>query len=209
MTPRWLAWFALTAIAACLLPWVVNPGAGLSLNAVDLAEWTSLSPAVQAQTPALWTSFLLRTPLWVTTLLAVLAARGRALGWVTLLIVALSAAQLPPIEFFGALDNANYRQQFLMAVLTAGGGLLAVTFSRRINPLIGGALVAVIGLVAVMAGASGAAAAMQAFGLPAPAGPGLLVYGAALAFIAVAAAAGIKKRRATTPPSESIQAGSD
>ncbi len=207
---RWLVWWAVVALVACLLPWVVNPGAGLSLNAVDLAEWASLSPAVQAQTPGLWTSFLLRTPLAVIALLAGLAARGPARGWAMIAIMLLSAAQLPPVEFLGALDNTNYRQQILMAVLSAGAGLSALALATRIDVQIGGAVVAALGLAAAVAGGSGAADAMRIFGLTPSSGSGLLLYGATLTLMAAAGlGAGIKKRRAMTPPSESIQAGSD
>ena len=42
---RWR--FLLLALIAYSLPWVVGPGAALTLNAYDLAEWTSLHPAVR------------------------------------------------------------------------------------------------------------------------------------------------------------------
>ena len=200
---RWLWLTAALALAACLLPWVTNPAAGLSLNPTDLAEWTTLAPAVQAQTPPLFTSFLLRTPLLIVALLVAFAA-GRKNGWATLLILLLAAAQLPPFEFLKDSGNSNYRQQLMMAVLTAGLGLGALYGLPRRFVLTGAGITAALGLLAALAGVTSALHEMQAFALAAQAGPGLLLYGAAmLATVALALVAGIKKRRVEAPPGTS------
>jgi hypothetical protein len=201
---RPMLWLAALALLACALPWVSNPGAGLSLNPVDLAEWTSLHPAIQAQSPPLLTTFLLRTPLLVVAALIGLSV-GRAARWpAALAIAALAVAQLPPFEFVRDLESANYRQQALMAALTLAGGWLALFGIQRDRGGIIGAVVALAGLIAAVFGAAGALGAMRDFGLPAQPGPGLLVYSAALIGVALLplVPSGIKKRRALTPPSE-------
>jgi hypothetical protein len=203
---RPVLWLAALALLACALPWVSNPGAGLSLNPVDLAEWTSLHPAIQAQSPPLLTTFLLRTPLLVIAALLGLSS-GRGAHWrIALIVVVLALAQMPPFEFVRDLESANYRQQVLMAALTLSAGLLALFAVRPGGAAPSGALLALAGLAAVVLGAAGALAAMRDFGLPAQPGPGLFVYGAALVSAALLplAATGIKKRRAFTPPSERL-----
>jgi hypothetical protein len=74
---RWLFAAGLLFLAAGLLPWVQVSGAGLNLNPVDLAEWTSLAPAIQSQSPPLLTTALLRTFLVVATLLLALGCGTR------------------------------------------------------------------------------------------------------------------------------------
>ena len=200
---RWLWLTAALALAACLLPWVTNPAAGLSLNPADLAEWTTLAPAVQAQNPPLFTAFLLRTPLLVVTLLVAFAA-GRKHGWAAILILLLAAAQLPPFEFLKDSGNSNYRQQLMMAVLTAGLGLGALYGLPRRFVMTGAGIAAALGLLAALAGVTSAVREMQAFALGAQAGPGLLLYGGAmLAIVALAAYTEIKKRRGEAPPGTS------
>lgn len=196
---RWLWLAAAAALASCLLPWLVNPAAGLSLNPVDLAEWTSLTPAVQAQTPPLFTTFVLRTPLLVVALLAGLAA-NRHRGWAALFILLLAVAQLPPFEFLKDAGNSNYRQQLLMAVLTGGLGLIVLFRLPRRFTLAGAGITAGFGLMAALLGVASALREMQAFALPVQIGPGIVLYCAALVgVLVVTVATGIKKRRVTAP----------
>ena len=204
---RWIWLLVGLVLTSCLLPWVVNPGAGLSLNAVDWAEWTSLAPAVQAQAPALLTPFLLRTPLLIAAVLVGLAA-DRHRGWAALLIALLAAAQLPPFEFLADTGNANYQQQALLAAWTLGlGWLVLFALPRRSIP-VGLAVTALAGLAAALAGVVSAFDAMRAYGLDARIGPGAVLYGGALAFaLGLAVSTGIKKRRGITPPLHAEQAG--
>jgi len=196
---RWLWLTAALALTACLLPWVSNSAAGLSFNPTDLAEWTSLAPAVQAQTPPLFTTFLLRTPLLIVALLVALAA-GRKHGWAALLILVLAAAQLPPFEFLKDSGNSNYRQQVLMAALTGVLGLLVLFRLPERHALASAGIVAAAGLLAALVGVAGALREMQTFGLAAQIGPGLLLYIAAmLSTMALTLLAGIKKRRGKAP----------
>ncbi|MFN8380227.1 MAG: hypothetical protein U0452_16325 [Anaerolineae bacterium] len=200
---RWLWLIAAVAMASCLMPWLTNPAAGLSLNPDDLAEWTSLAPSVLAQTPPLFTTFLLRTPLLIVALFIGLAATRHRV-WVTLLILVLAAAQLPPFEFLKDSGNSNYRQQLLMAVLTAGLGMAVLFGIPRRFALTGAAIVSILGLAAALVGTMSALRDMQAFALPVHIGPGVVLYSVALiSMIAWAATTGIKKRRVHAPLSQS------
>lgn len=133
-----LAWFLVVAILiAYVLPWIVNPGVGLTLNAYDLAEWASLAPGARSSPPALFATLLLRLPLvWVAFLTASLPAKKL---WINVvLILTLSIALLPPFEFFrNASDDPNYRQQFALAGITVIGGMLILSFiPPRIRPIL-------------------------------------------------------------------------
>lgn len=106
------------AIISCLLPWAVGPSAGLTFNARDLAEWASLTPAVQNETPPLFTALMLRLPLACAGMLLVWALEGRQRYWGILVALILSIALLPPFEFVRELGNPNYQQQAGLALVT-------------------------------------------------------------------------------------------
>ncbi|MBI5669841.1 MAG: hypothetical protein HZC41_17735 [Chloroflexi bacterium] len=116
----------LLALVCYLLPWVVTPAAGLTMGAVDLAEWASLHPAVRAAPPPLLTSFLLRLP--PVLLALVIASRPAIRRWLCALVVLLIAvALLPPLEFLTQYqDDLNYRQQFALALLALSGGTVGL-----------------------------------------------------------------------------------
>lgn len=204
---RWIWLMAGLVLVSCLLPWVTLPGAGLSLNPTDLAEWTSLAPAVRAQTPALLTTFLLRTPLVIAALLVALAADQRR-AWAALLIALLAVAQLPPFEFLADSGNSNYQQQALMAAWTFGlGWLFLFALPRRRVPETM-AVTALAGLLCAITGVAGALGEMRAFGLSPQVGVGAILYSGTLAVAFLAGiASGIKKRRTETPPLRANQAG--
>src|SRR5438552_17266089 len=62
---NWLLRFPwlLAALVAYYLSWINNQAAALSANAYDLAEWTSLHPAVRGAIIPLLAPFLLRAVL--------------------------------------------------------------------------------------------------------------------------------------------------
>ncbi len=139
-------------LAGYLLPWTVAPTAPLTLNAYDLAEWTTLHPN-QRGTPLI-APLLLRSQLPIIAMLTALFACGRRIKPMAALMIALLAlAQLPPLEFVTiSRHDSNYQQQFLLAAisLVAGLGLLARKPSR---PLVLAALgLAIIGLMTSLAG---------------------------------------------------------
>jgi len=114
------------ALVAYHLAWYTHATAGFTTNAFDLAEWTSLHPAVRSSSPPLLTSFLLRLPLVGLVAAALLAANGLAdtrVRWIARVVMALPLLRLvPPKDFFTtASADPNYRQ---VALLVALGGAL-------------------------------------------------------------------------------------
>jgi len=140
------------ALLGYVLPWAVTSSAPMTLNAYDLAEWTSLHPAQRHTEPPLLVPLLLRAQLVILTLTLALAASGR---WITALVVLLLAlAQLPPFEYVYDVANLNYRQQFGLALFSLSAGLVAARYGylRLLRFLLIG--LPILGLVAVYAGVS-------------------------------------------------------
>ena len=54
-------------LAGYVLPWIVAPSAALTLNAYDLAEWTSLHPLQRQTSPPLLAPLELRLQLVIFT----------------------------------------------------------------------------------------------------------------------------------------------
>ena len=174
--PRFYLWIVL-ALLAYSLPWVANPGASLSPGAYDLAEWTSLHPAVRSGTLALMTPLLLRLQLvLLAVIVAVHAPRPRlSLRWLihALFVVLMAIASLPPLEFFlGAGHDPNFQQQFALALVTLiSGGLGLGGVFRRTQPW----LTMVLALAGVLSSGIGLIRAvefMQGYRLPAHPGIG-------------------------------------
>ena len=131
---RW-PWLVL-ALAAYYLPWVYHRAAALTFNANDLAEWTSLAPVVRDAGIPFLVPFLLRMVLAFLALLFALSATcaHKPIGrWgFALLAILLAITLLPPPEFFrGAWNDANYRQQFGIALATTLGLIAVVVLQRR------------------------------------------------------------------------------
>lgn len=176
----------LAALAAFYLPWVDHVSAGFTMNAFDLAEWSSLHPAVRFSTPPMLTSFLLRAPQVAVAIGLALAAgvlrdpRWRAVGWAAALLIALR--YMPPVEFWqSARGDPNYRQ---MALLT-GIGVLAVGGAALLSRLrarwlaVAAALVVIGGAVAGWAGLSRAGVLLDNFEIATRTGSGPLLYAGA------------------------------
>lgn len=102
-----------------LLPVVTHETAGFTMNAFDLAEWSSLHPSVRSSSPPMLTSFLLRLPLVCLVVGLALAANGireaRSRWLIRVLALALILRLIPPTDFFsGASADPNYRQMALL-----------------------------------------------------------------------------------------------
>ena len=111
-------------LAGLLLPWLVAPNAAMTLNAYDLAEWTSLHPAQAGTSPPLLVPLMLRwQALLLCALVGAIAETPRARRVAALLVCLLAVAQLPPVEFAKDLGNLNYRQQFGLALASLLLGL--------------------------------------------------------------------------------------
>lgn len=163
------------------LPWFTHKTAGFTMNAFDLAEWSSLHPAVRSEAPPLLTSFLLRAP--QVALVAALAVASSRLDdvryrWMVRLMAALLALRLvPPTDFFtGTTADPNYRQ---MAWMTALGLILAaavVPLHRIVRRWHDGLLAAVLlgGILAGWWGLSRAYTLLDNFEIDVQTGPGIL-----------------------------------
>lgn len=179
----WL-WLAVGLITY-LLPWVVNPGTGLTFGGYDLAEWTSLHPSVRAG--GLTTTLLLRLSPVVLLVLFVLALRTQrftAMWWAAFITITLGAiAMLPPLEFFTIFrDDPNYQQQMLLSVITLVGGFIAI------SGLLGHVswyLVIVLGIIGIVVSGIGLTQSQRLmidFSLPSQ--PGMGSFGMILTFLA-------------------------
>jgi len=155
----WIIVCVVAGVVCYLLPWTDHSTAGFTMNGFDLAEWSSLHPAVRSSSPAMLTSFLLRAPL--VALAAVLALGAQALPHARLRwLVWCGAAGLvlrmiPPAEFFtGETGDPNYRQLLLLSVV--GFGLVAAAIPLRALPDgVRRGWVAVLWVAGTAAGAAG------------------------------------------------------
>jgi hypothetical protein len=155
--------------ALYLLPWLVNPAVSLTPNGYELAEWTSLHPAVRGAEPPLLTSLLLRLPLVCLALVVAFTTRRGILPLIVVLGVV--AALLPP-ELIQATDNPNSRQQGALALITLVGGLLGLSgVLRRFRRWVA-VSAALVGALASSFGLLQSAELMRGFSLPAHAGIG-------------------------------------
>ena len=157
-----------------LLPWMAHSSAALTVNAYDLAEWTSIHPAVRADS-LLLTPLLLRLPL--VCIAWYLALSGRS--WLHIgLIALLAAALLPPLEFLGgASGDPNYRQQFVLALLALVIGLFLIAFTpQRSRPTLS-AVALSIGLASGVWGLARALPLLSSFHMHVAPGAGALAFG--------------------------------
>lgn len=145
----------LLGLLGYVLPWAVATSAPTTLNAFDLAEWTSLYPAQRHTSPPLLAPLLLRAQLVILTLtFGLIASRWpwRAISAIAVLILAL--AQLPPFEYVYDIANLNYKQQFFLALASLIGGLVAIGLGRRRFARILLIALPVMGMVTTSAGVS-------------------------------------------------------
>lgn len=185
---------AVLLLLAYVSPWVYSPVASLSPGAYDLAEWTSLHPAVRASWPPLLTTLLLRLPLACSAILLAFTpvrsawARASVLALLGLLVL----AQLPPVEFFlsdGVRADRNYQQQFALAVLTLVGGGIALILPprpRRWQAYVV-AWLALVGGIAALVGLLRGLALLRAYALPVQMGAGGVIFAILLGGVALLA----------------------
>ena len=169
---RWLVLgLAALLLVAYTLPWLKTTDAAITFGGYDLAEWVSLHPQVRGGNPPLLPTLLLRLPLTcVALLLALLPARMRP-SWIDVLrvmaVCLLSAAQLPPLEFFTiSQGDINYQQQVALALVSLFGGAIGLFAPLgRFRP-IAAALTALIGAAACILGLMEAARLVGSFRVP-------------------------------------------
>lgn len=163
-------------LALYLLPWSSHRSTSLTLQAYDLAEWTSLHPEVHnGQMPLLVTA-LLRFPLvCLGGLLALNPLQDkRWLGGLITVVFAL--ALLPPASFINQLDNSNYAQQFSLSItVLLLGSLMQIPAIASHRELITPLIIALMAGVA-LAGGLQALLLLQGFQLNVQAGIGWLLF---------------------------------
>jgi hypothetical protein len=171
--------FALVALIAYSLPWIINRSAGLSFNGYDLAEWASLNLGTRATNPPMIPSLLLRMQLTLLALLIAINAGKPLTSWLWWLCgiftAALTIAQIPPFEFFTIhRADPNYGQQFMLTIITFIGSLIGLSglFSRWRIPI--SIIIALIGIVSSIAGYLQTQDLMRAFNLSSAIGIGVI-----------------------------------
>ena len=191
----------LLALVAYCLPWLLNPGVSLTYGVYDLAEWTSLHPAVRANSPPLLLTFALRLPLICLTVMVAYSHIHIAIRAIFVLVI--TAALLPPLEFFTqAPGDPNYQQQFALALVALiVGGIGLSGFLSRWNAIIRMAG-AVVGTITAIWGLAQAYALMTDYQLPVRLGAGGILF---IAICLILAATQIKETRRPKPPRRIIQ----
>lgn len=182
------------------LPWFTHSTAGFTMNGFDLAEWSSLHPAVRST--SLLTSFLLRAPLLaVIAALALVANRlsDPRIRWVLRALAVLIALRfVPPVDFFRtARADPNYRQMALLVVLS-GAALLGALLLHRVPGRWQMVLVAALLLAGTGAGWWGLSRTkllLDNFEIAVKVGPGFVGYAALAVGMAVGAGIGWLKEK--------------
>ena len=180
-------------LIAYMMPWIDGPSSGMTLNAYDLAEWTSLYPPQRATSPPLLAPLLLRMQLLLMSVMFGLLASGRASVAISATaILLLAAAQLPPVEILDDPGNLNYRQQLFLAgaSLIAGWACVPLKRQRFINLMLIG--LALIAAGTAIIGQREAASVYAELEQAASSGFGLWLL--VLANVAIAALAGLSLR---------------
>lgn len=186
----------LLALLAYLLPWVTAPNSAMTLNAYDLAEWTSLHPWQQQAMPPLIVPLLLRAQLAILALFAMLwSCSRRQRFFASLFVVLLALSQLPPLEFLNNMNDPNYRQLLFLAlatiVLSTGLGLVLPARFRTAVMI----FLATVGIVTSLVGQSQAIALYRATLEQGEAGGGLWLTIAAYAAIILTGLRSLRPRR--------------
>lgn len=115
-------------ILAFLLPWSSHSSAGLTLNAYDLANWSTRHADEFRGLLVMFTSFLIRGQLLILT--AIVARITLKIRWLFCLILII--ALLPPLDgFLRDPGNPNYRQLALLAIATALVSIIGSRMNRR------------------------------------------------------------------------------
>lgn len=131
--PNWLTYAILLTASVYTLPWLHNPGAALTGNAYELAEWATLHPPLLDGVSPLTTALLLRLPLVLLACFAAYDFSNKPSLFRLTILIALLIASLPPVEFLSDRSNENYFQQFaLTTAAVVGSGIIMIL--HRIRP---------------------------------------------------------------------------
>ncbi|MBK8135444.1 MAG: hypothetical protein KA401_03660 [Anaerolineae bacterium] len=186
-----VAAFLIIAVSSYCAPWVHGSGASTSLTGYDLAEWTSLVPGVRYGERPMVLPGLLRAHLLFLAALVALAPtrRGSVYWWAAgAAALILSAAQLPPFEYFLERSwqvDVNYGQQVTLALLTVVDAAVCWILPRGGGRRIAVLLFVTLGLIAAYSGTAQALQMVASFSVPATIGIGVVGYCAALTGLGV------------------------
>ena len=159
-------------------PWILAPAGSMTLNAFDLAEWTSLHPAQRATSPPMLTPLMLRMQLLIlSVMLGASATAGRLKAGATILILALTAAQLPPLDIVYDFNNLNYRQQLVLAGVSLIASYALLAFNPQRIAILASVALPLIGMVTAVLGLGQALELYHHFKLEAVPGAGLWILG--------------------------------
>lgn len=185
--------FLIIALVGCFIPWIVVPVGGLQMGAYDLAEWSSLVPAVRQAAPFMWPALALRLPLAFVGVLFSLYTAQNHRGWAVTIAIVTAIALLPPLEFFTIYrDDANYRQQFIIAVGTLIIGIMGIGLRDQNKQMTLIVIVCLLGCIASVVGLGQAYTLMGSFSLHPTLGLG---GGMTILGLAIIAAVVIKQSR--------------
>lgn len=123
-------------LLAYITPFLFIANNNPSLTFYDLAEWTTLLPGERSSFPPLTIAFALRLNILLLVLyLASVYHPTLLLHKVVLYgaIVSLVIAQLPPLEILQTLQDTNYQQQLLFAIVSTAILLLKIQLPRLFN----------------------------------------------------------------------------
>jgi hypothetical protein len=177
----WIAEGLALGLICYYLPWYTHETAGFTTHAFDLAEWSSIHPAVRAESPAMLTSFLLRAPQLALIVALALAANKLSdvrARWILRGIALLLVLRfVPPSDFFSnARDDPNYRQMALLTGLGFALTLAAIPLERAPERWQDGAVAVLLlaGVVAGWMGLSRAGILLDNFEIDVSVGPGII-----------------------------------
>lgn len=132
------------SLGAYHLPWTVHPTAAFTVNAFDLAEFSTLHPIVQNESPALLTSQLLRMPIiFIGVMMALTATQLQAekARWIWRAIALLVVLRLnPPVVFYpyggGSLNDQQLGNMMLQGLVAVMVVIVIGYWLRSIYPLL-------------------------------------------------------------------------
>lgn len=130
---HFLRFSVILLLIAYIMPWLIHSTQTLTLNAFDLAEWTTLHPSSRSASLPLLESFLLRFQIIIILWLMISTiTHERVISFTNFLkvamIVIVSISLLPPIDQITNISDLNYRQQIALALLSLLGAI-AISFS--------------------------------------------------------------------------------
>ena len=126
------------------LPWTVHEVAAFSNNGFDLAEFMSLHPLIQNESPPLTTSLYLRMPIVIIALMLTLTAgqlKSPKMQWTWRGVALLMVLRLNPPEVFYPYGGGSLNDQQLGEMMFYGLGLIMMaivlnSWLKRIYPIL-------------------------------------------------------------------------